>query len=624
MTEFIYLFGVAGVVQAALLPGLALLFLLRIRANLFLMFGLSVAASLPLNYAIVTVLTALGMCTAPVLLVIFVVECIVTLYCWRHKVNCIDLKEDNHGKFQEHNSSLGMWILEWVAFCYAVSALWFFGKRWWLNLGSIFTEWDPALIWNFRAVAWAQNSFPGFYYNYPDAGPIAYSMPYVFMGSSDIQYFSKSIAPVFPFAILSIFFGLWIACGRSGYAIAAAATGFLLNRILAGHLDAGYADTPVALVATASVVLLLLASVSRNEEGNRRCLVLAVLGAAATAHTKQVGLAIAFTFPLLVLGVQLDRGCRLSVAAKNAAISAGIILAAVVPWYYAAARSMSAGGHSLLEYLKYLATGAHANSDLYAKVAGMTSYIVSAIGPGYAALILVSVAACWVIDRFWGRVIIGAILPFWLCWLLLFSYDARNMALALPFFGVAVGVLFDGGMRWALLIGPNWSNSKFVRPIDMFDYFISMLEGVQKSVAVAVSAGVLVSFVYWKVREIELIAKHRSQQMLVGEELVNAAIYEAFSRSPGKILSNYAILNQRLLPGLENAVVPCACLSRLDIRKAMQSYELKYVLLRLDTMPDDEVREHLGMLQGSGALILRFEKTRGRNFRLFEVAAPSP
>ena len=37
-----------------------------------------------------------------------------------------------------------------------------------------------------------------------------------------------------------------------------------------------------------------------------------------------------------------------------------------------------------------------------------------------------------VVDRFWRRVMIFVALPFWLAWLMLFSYDPRNQAMVLP------------------------------------------------------------------------------------------------------------------------------------------------------------------------------------------------
>src|SRR5882757_3594479 len=65
------------------------------------------------------------------------------------------------------------------------------------SFGSIVVGYDPVVQWNVWAVDWAANRPPNRIYHYPQLVPILWSIPYVLMGNSAIEFFSSSYKFVF-------------------------------------------------------------------------------------------------------------------------------------------------------------------------------------------------------------------------------------------------------------------------------------------------------------------------------------------------------------------------------------------------------------------------------------------
>lgn len=622
LAQFALPLGIAGMLQGVLIPGLLLMRFLRLELNPVLVLGLAVAFSMPVNYALVGLFTALGVNIAPTWWAVLAVELVLLLRAGRSQGERLPVCADP--ALLPAPGPLSR-LAEWTALGMALVMLGRFVVRFLRTLGTIFFEWDPALVWNLRATQWTHNAFPGFLYNYPDMTPATYAIPYLFMGSTSLQYFSKALAPVFALAVMLIMIGMWVQSRRLAWLAAAVSAGMLLRYILGQFLDHGYGDTPVALMALVACVLLALAAQAEDGRAHRRLLWLSVFAAIATAHSKQVGLAVAAPFPLLVYLAQRDRAVPRPAALATAASAALGIGLSVLTWYVAAQRAMAASGTSTLEFLTYLATGAHADSALHAKLVGMLSYVRGQLGRSLSVYVPLSILLTVLLDRFWRRVMLFVAIPFWLAWLVLFSYDPRNMAMALPLFAVAMGIAAEAITRVVDARVPRMLPAR-AQP------FLAMLPPVPRTLprrpawprapalvgalVALLAAAALVS--PWLVPG--LAVRHEMQQREVGEELVNPPLYAVQAGAPGPILTNYAILMNRLLPGLEAVTISCPCTTVDELDRALATARPRYVLLRLDTMPDATVRERLLALEREGRLVRRFEKHVGRVFLLFEVA----
>jgi len=617
LAQFALPLGIAGMVQAVFLPGHLLLRVLRLELNLPLALGLATVFSLPLNYLLVGLLTALGLSVPPLWWGVMGAELVLLLRLGA----------------RQRGPAIGAMVAaapaepiarlaEWAALGGAMLMLGRLSARLLRTAGTVFIEWDPALVWNLRAMAWTENAFPGFMYNYPDITPVTYAIPYLFMGSTSLQYFPKALAPVFAVAMVLLLVGVWVQSRRLAYLVGAVATAGLLRYILGIFLDHGYADTPVALLAIAAALLLAMAAKAPDPSASRRLLWLGVFAAIATAHAKQVGLALAAPFPLLVYLAERDRGQGRAKALATAGLVLLAIGATVLPWYIAASRAMAAGGGSTMAFLTYLATGAHADAELHAKLASMLAYMRDRLGRTMSITLPASILLTVLVDRFWRRMMLFVAVPFWLAWLVLFSYDPRNMALALPFFGVAMGVAAEAVVQVADRHLPAGLAARLARlppvpqptrPSRIRPWAASRALVGGLALLLAAAAGISP----WVVEG--LAARHAILQRDTGEAEVNAWLYATQADAPGAVLTNYSILLHRLLPGLEEVVLFCPCTRPQELDIALATRRPGYVLLRLDIMPDAAIRERLRALARDGRLVRRFEKTTGKQFVLYQV-----
>jgi len=637
MERFVVVLGVAGVIQAIVLPGFLVLGFLRVRLNLLLRLSLAVPLSMALNYILVCCLISVKLYSPSGIIPVFGFE--IAALCWlilRGGASAAvppsesDAATTHGGAWSD--IEIGALML---GRCLAIFAVGVFAVRAIANVGTVFTEWDPALVWNLRAIQWAKNSFPGFFYNYPDIVPVTYSIPYAFIGTTRIQLFSKAIAPLFPLATVTMLLGLWWETKRPAYLFAISAAAFALNKILGGLLSEGYADAAVALVALGAVVLLLLAGYASSAADRSKLVFLAILAAAATAHTKQVGLCVAAAFPLLVLLAGLDWKLTKRQAWRMAFLAGTLIAVTVLPWYLAASMAMSSSGGSTFEYLSYLAVGAHAGSNFWSRFSITFQAIRDRIGlTALLGVLPASIAITIITDRFWGRVLVFSILPFSVAWLVLFSYDLRNVAMALPFFGVAVGVAAETITGW-LAEGQRHLGSMYPVQISTFarrsERFVVRIEALLRgptprpsfslrlmalvTCIVLLGGGLLAAnSLHPDFLEVQL-----KKQRMVGEPEVNAAIYAEAGGAAGDVVTNYAILVNQLLPGFEQRTISCGCMTPTEVAELLGRPNVRYILLRTDVMPNSDVVSYLLSEEQAGRLDLRYKRTVGREFLLFKT-----
>ena len=187
-------------------------------------------------------------------------------------------------------------------------------------VGQIFQQWDAVVSWNRWAIDWAANQLPRATGLYPQLLPANLSLSYVFQGSSEIWIFAKAYQFLFCLMMLLAMLDLARVEGRFGYVPGVVITYLLLVALLRFRmLSSGYADVPLAFFTLAAVYALALArniasvhkppALARNTdpEARNKLLIVGALLAAGAVLTKQTGLYIAATYPILAWRFVLRR-----------------------------------------------------------------------------------------------------------------------------------------------------------------------------------------------------------------------------------------------------------------------------------------------------------------------------
>ena len=212
--------GVLGILQITILPGLIIHKIVRFRSNLFerglIIFGLSLIA----NYCLAFLLAALGIYVRSVLVLFVLVEFIVLLWLYRGLfITSVDkfltstwnALSDILGFFTlrraDNNGTLIMSFI-WLALVlfFAIKGMIWASNVFFSNLGTIFSKWDAVVSWNQWATDWAAGWIPTDSHFYPQLIPANWSITYVLLGDTTLQFFAKSIMPLFG---LSMFIGLF-------------------------------------------------------------------------------------------------------------------------------------------------------------------------------------------------------------------------------------------------------------------------------------------------------------------------------------------------------------------------------------------------------------------------------
>jgi len=231
----------------------------------------------------------------------------------------------------------------------AFSSLWWIAKFWWNNLGSVFTMWDPVVHWNRLANEWFQNGIPLFTYLYPQLMPINFSIPYIFLGSSQILLFNTGYMPLFSIFILLIMLDLGLRYRRIGYFIGLVITRFILKKFYFLHIGEGYVDLPLAFFSLVSIYCLLIAEKEKRKDVMSHYLLLGAIFSAGASITKQTGLYIFALYPILAyfIVVRKYEGMEIKEKIKLLLIPSLVLLLMVLPGYIFAEINILSGVNKL-------------------------------------------------------------------------------------------------------------------------------------------------------------------------------------------------------------------------------------------------------------------------------------
>ncbi len=284
--------------------------------------------------------------------------------------------------------------------------------------------WDAIVSWNRWAKDWSAGQWPALTWDYPQLMPAAWSVLYLWQGSSEIEIFIRIWMSLFAVSLMAVFLAMYAHWRRWPLLFA----GAMMTSILLGPyrqvLDSGYVDVPqaFAILLSAHWVLLAVHDAARSA----RWLFYATVATALALLTKQSG--------LLALMMWLWAVWNLRAQQQAVWRAAGLLLLLVLPWY--ALALLHDTDESVLAYVTHDIFGNETLSARMIRALTHTLPAVTGIGPSTRVVaVIVFVGICGLVlalrDRC-GRFFAVTGLCGLLIWAASFSYDGRNLLPVLP------------------------------------------------------------------------------------------------------------------------------------------------------------------------------------------------
>ncbi len=581
-----FLLGLIAFLHSVFIPGFILLKYTgfvqpgnRLRFTLYA-FG----SSLLITYLMVFLFTALGIYTPLTVYIVFIVETLLIAYF--HIKNrpvkpfsttgsrgqyYINLQ---HPVLSFRRFSQKQWLWGNVLFIVAIGVILVHIFYFFYFLGSVFEHWDPAVGWNRFAIDWAANELPSNTWRYPQLIPSNWSFTYTAIGTTTVQAFARAIMPLFSMGTLLIFLDLGIRTRKSVYYLALILYGILLNAINEPSIIvSGYVDTAVAFFSFLAFYVLYsmppgppapaaaLPAVGLNPSEARSIgnsshftgdsrffgsLRWAVLFASAAAVTKQAGIYILAVILVMSFWQLLKKRRKegpfenfvtipITKKLREIVFLLLIVIAVTGTWYgYKEVQIRSGLDSSEVPVVQ----AAHKQVDYFKRFSKGFRNMATQRHPK-AKFIIYGIFLFALFGLFHKKsraMTLAVAIPFTLLWGFLFSYDGRNLSLALPFIAFAAAFGAKKIDHWVI------RNPKIEKGFPFNIPVIPLAGGLV----------VLLLLLNFMVLDNETILRqqtHRRQQ--IGNPQLNRLLYDFHEKEgiKGEIATSYFYI--QCLPGLQ-------------------------------------------------------------------------
>lgn len=402
--------------------------------------------------------------------------------------------------------------LLWIALCLGLGVKFLLG--WW-NTPIVFSMWDAIVSWNRWAIELSQFGLPTEVWNYPQLLPSFWSTIYRIQGEP-IELLPKLLTPIFSLGIFSLFFSQSIKRRQDWFSLALGM--YLIERTFRAYIYAGYADIPVSYFVMLSVLSLNYAITNKNDF---RYIALAIVLAGAACVTKQAGF-----FWFLFLPLFLFVRSRVPIVWKKIIAWYLLVFVFIVLPFYLWAQWLRVQGVNESEVL-YLMETIHQDKDYWERLVAGFSTLLSKWGNELSCLVPLGLLTSLFLKKtrvlaFWG-------ITYIVLWACFFSYDERNVAIALPVIGLCAA--FGLSSLMDRLQVPSFV-FRISFPVLHFGFVLAFL----------MIAGLMSS--NQAIRELHKVSKER-----VYNSSLNEKIYE-FIKPEYTVLTDYHVLF--FLPGYES------------------------------------------------------------------------
>jgi len=447
-----FILGTLGFLQITFIPGLIVFKLFRFRTNLLDKLLIIFSTSLIANYCVLFLLSPLGIYTRITLSLLIIVELAAILWLYRKdlltpakavlEAGQDGLYEITHiffPKREEGSASVLYYFVVLILLLFSASSILWGINLFLQNLGSVFNAWDAVVAWNRWATIWATSQIPMDSHFYPQLVPANWSISYVLLGSTVIQFFAKGIMPLFTLLMLLGLFNLVLITKRFHFLISILLLQYLLSNSLNNGLSSGYVDIAVAFFSFATLYILIKAHHTLDIKERGQLYILGALFSAGAAVAKQAGVYMALCYPILVYAdVRFSKVIVEKKQLRTWIISFVLISLIWVSWYVLKEVRILAGmDYANIDRLVDLSAQRYDNPNLFLQIA-------AAIGPHTEFVILfllIAIVFPWM-DRFY-QVLTLVFAPYPLIWAWLASYDTRNLSVFLPVLALVAGYAID-------------------------------------------------------------------------------------------------------------------------------------------------------------------------------------
>jgi hypothetical protein len=446
-----FFLGMLSIVQITILPGILILGMTGVKGSFLQRVAYTFALSLIFNYCLASILAAVGLYSRWSLFLIFIFEIWAAWRLFRDElsksataflqhlddsilaaVRSIFSQGETQGK-----PGLLFTLLVLGALGLAISSILWVFKIFIYNLGSVFDAWDTIISWNKWALAWAGGSIPLNSRLYPQLIPANWSVTYIFMGETTVQFFAKAVMPLFPLFILLAIFDLGIKRSAIGFFTAVTITRLLIKKFLVDEIANGYVDLAVAFFAFLVVHALLKASDIKDDQDQlQRHFLLGAIFAAGAAVTKQAGIYMLLLFPALAY-IGILRPLKPGKKVWRKYLFAYLLISLIPAVWYIMKGIIIIAGRDFPEIteLIQLSSATHGN-------AGLPDQIIASLARFEWYLLLFAVIAIgfFLMGPLYRVLILLLVIPYPLIWSWLAGYDTRNLSVFIPIFGLIAGM----------------------------------------------------------------------------------------------------------------------------------------------------------------------------------------
>jgi len=556
----VFSLGVLSLIQITFLPGFLALRLFRITDAAHYFF-LSFPLSVLLNHITVLFLSSIGQYNrlSYSIIVLLEVFAIAISFIRGTPISTTELQTKVSAGLRQLFSTQSLKWQTYGLLCFSLglSALAKVSINWSKELGTIFTEWDSILSWNRWAVDWSHSIWPPVSDFYPQALPTLYSISYIFMGSSEIQFFPKFFSGMYPVMAVATFIYLGFSFPRkiSLFFLGAFFYWYTADASIKGLLYSGYADGPISYFIAPILLCLLFGQRSQKDQK----IFFPILGMviASATLTKQGGWFYAIIVPILYFVPLLENNDFGPDYVKHKKFRTLIPIFLFVtifcaPWYV----------HQIKQFFLGLDTPNTAKLSEMGGPAGIAK-ITGVLVTMHTRYLFFSLLPVGLLFRKDFRILTLVLaLPYTLIWAGTFAYDARNLA---PAYG-ALGFAYASGFE---AIGHFFLH---------LDYHSRRIK-IGMSIATALLLLFAIGYGQHLFPNETLIIKNLEARKRIVYSKLNENLYQTFNSSTpdGKIVGAYQIIEY--LPGFENSHEYLICEGLDYVKSTVRRVSAKYFLI---------------------------------------------
>lgn len=288
---------------------------------------------------------------------------------------------------------------------------------------NVFQLTDAVFSWGRWATDWYSGQYPKYTMNYPQLIPANWGMLYSINGAN-LESAARTMMPVL--VIFTAISYLGSSASRVHCVLAALTFLALVKMFYDNYLGEGYVDIAVAFLSWCAISVWF--AMEQKQAFSARRIVLASLLACAAALTKQGGLITVLFLQILHLSYRHD--IKL-LPGGTWLVAAPLIIATVLtaPYYVVMHYLVHLGMER--DVTSYLINEIHQGRNYGQRVLRAWSMITGKLSPLIAAALIILTLASFLFNRRLKFIAVFAVMAF-AVWALLFSYDLRNLSVAVP------------------------------------------------------------------------------------------------------------------------------------------------------------------------------------------------